>query len=1091
VAEIRSVSVHLDADISSYVAKMRLAGAETDKAFGRSSTGIKSTNTALTTTERELGKVDTSVRRLGTDMDSTRVKVDNGSKSIDRYSGRLGLLGDVILGIGPALVPILAEAVPLTAALGTNLVAAGAGFAVVKLGLGGVGAALKAVNTAALEPTVANLQAADNALRALSPEARDFVLQLQGLKPVATELRDVAAGGLLPGVGQGLDALMGDLPILKSGIRGIANELGILARDAGQSLSSERWKPFLRFVGQEAPIGLAVMSRAIGDVAHGLAELGIDFVPTTHDIDRAILTLADDFDQWASSVGRTKGFEDFIAYLRENGPKVVDLLGATGEALINIGTAVAPLGGPVLDALTSVIKAISAIASSDLGTPIFEGILLFRLFTRAEQLWASTAVVGVRSFVAGQVEAVAAIRATTVAQQGAARSAAEVAAVQQKSSVGWATLGKGAARGAAGLASVGIAASGISGPLASNTVQFGLMGAAIGGPWGAALGAGIGLLADFKGGQDNSAAATVNFTETLNQQTGAITNNTKVLVAQTLQQDGALDQAEQLGISTHLVTQAVLGHADAQAKLQAQLDEITGVTQPGYIAGGRGMNSINQANALAAGELGTEVGKVSGKLQGSIGDWKQLSGALGHNVQVAEHNSRAQRLLQRDLQGERQAAQAAIGQWNLFGDSLDDTHQSLDQFIHDMARQATALAQFGNNALRAANKGLRDGLIKQLRDAGPEGALRMRQLANASQSEIAKANHAWDQWTGAIDSTQQALTRATSREWRMRVETAQAQHDLIALAAALAAIRSKTVTVTTKHVTGGSVKAGLADGGTVPGLRAPYGDKTLIHAAPGEEIISNRHGQADRFRADRASGRIPGYADGGTVTHVSGSTSTLFAGDTGLGSAANGATTQLRRLQGSLRDSTKELDAERQHRQQLAQQRQSLVSTVKSGFMSELFPTDNGIWAGSSTSDPADILHQDIRNARRYRKDIRNLRRRGLSDGVLSTLDTLDEAQAARGLSDKELHEVSRLYHIRQRAARAAGSTLGNAVYGDELAESNRHLKGLRDDVHRLTAQVKHLEHEQKKNAKATGDQVGKQINGASRTARRRGRPSP
>jgi hypothetical protein len=56
-----------------------------------------------------------------------------------------------------------------------------------------------------------------------------------------------------------------------------------------------------------------------------------------------------------------------------------------------------------------------------------------------------------------------------------------------------------------------------------------------------------------------------------------------------------------------------------------------------------------------------------------------------------------------------------------------------------------------------------------------------------------------------------------------------------------------------------------ADGGTVQGPRYPYGDKVLTMLAPGEEVITNRHGEADRFRADRAAGRIPAYAAGGTV----------------------------------------------------------------------------------------------------------------------------------------------------------------------------------------------------------------------------------
>ena len=88
------------------------------------------------------------------------------------------------------------------------------------------------------------------------------------------------------------------------------------------------------------------------------------------------------------------------------------------------------------------------------------------------------------------------------------------------------------------------------------------------------------------------------------------------------------------------------------------------------------------------------------------------------------------------------------------------TEVSLGQWIREMAGQARALENFGNNALRAADKGLKQGLIDKLNEMGPAGALRMRQLANASQSEIAKANRAWA-------SGQQAIRDYNN----MRVET--------------------------------------------------------------------------------------------------------------------------------------------------------------------------------------------------------------------------------------------------------------------------------------------------------------------------------
>lgn len=78
-------------------------------------------------------------------------------------------------------------------------------------------------------------------------------------------------------------------------------------------------------------------------------------------------------------------------------------------------------------------------------------------------------------------------------------------------------------------------------------------------------------------------------------------------------------------------------------------------------------------------------------------------------------------------------------------------------------------------------------------------------------------------------------------------------------------------------------------GGTIPGAREPYGDKTLLLGAPGEEVISNRYGQADRHRALLKAINANRYADGGTIgrsaaaspnVNVGGTTVRVFIGNT-------------------------------------------------------------------------------------------------------------------------------------------------------------------------------------------------------------------
>lgn len=64
----------------------------------------------------------------------------------------------------------------------------------------------------------------------------------------------------------------------------------------------------------------------------------------------------------------------------------------------------------------------------------------------------------------------------------------------------------------------------------------------------------------------------------------------------------------------------------------------------------------------------------------------------------------------------------------------------------------------------------------------------------------------------------------------------------------------------------GNLLGGQADGGTVLGQRQPYGDKVPTMLAPGEEVISNRRGQADRWRPLLKAINGNRLADGGTVS---------------------------------------------------------------------------------------------------------------------------------------------------------------------------------------------------------------------------------
>lgn len=627
----RTVSVRLEAQVAKYIADIRAAGAATDSAFRGSTRSSNDLDRSVTRTESSMGRLRTTTERtrpsvvgLGRDVDRTGRSLDAGSRGIDRYSGRLGLIAQAVAVLGPGLVPIAAVGIPAVTGLATQLGFAAAGAGAMVLAFQGVGDALKAVNKAELQPTVENLQAAKVAMQNLSPEARDFVNTLHGLKGTGTELRNAAAGGFFPGLTQSLDILDVRVPETERIVNTLGHTVGDMIRKGAKSLASSEWDDFFDFLQNDARSNLKDTAQAAGNLAHALASLVVASDPLSDDFSGWLVDATHRLDQFTSGLDESASFQEFIAYVETNGPQVADTLGAVAQAGLDIVEAAAPLGGPVLKGLEAVAKVVSAIADSDLGTPLFAGLAAMTLFTRATQLWGSSSVVSARQFVAGQVQAIGALGQVTSAQQRAQLSATELEASQRRVSV----AGRGAIlKSGAMLAGLAIASSGAADSIGlTNTVSLALMGT-MAGPWGAAIGAGTGLVLDWVGSQDQAKAAAQEFTDTLDQQTGAITDNTRELAVKKLADSGALDAAQQLGLNLSVVTDAALGNADAIASVNAQLDAFGVVAQT---AGRGGSVSGGGQFAGAAEKVRSVLGQTNSELDASRGLWRQHDAAIDH-----------------------------------------------------------------------------------------------------------------------------------------------------------------------------------------------------------------------------------------------------------------------------------------------------------------------------------------------------------------------------------------------------------------------------------------------------------------------------
>lgn len=806
-----------DAGFTTGMAKAAAATALLDK-------NLHSLSGSAVGTNRDLDATRKSVKGVGDEVDKTSVSTRQGAKDIDRYGGRLRLLTEAAVTLGPALVPIGAAGIPAIAGLAAGLGAAAGAASVAVLAFNGVGDAIKAFNTYQVEPTTENLDEMRAAMEKIGPAGADLVRFISSLEPELRALQDTAREGMFPGIESGIRDMLPLLPQVQRIVGNIATELGRLMDDAGGALGGAQFREFFNYLENDAATILSHFARATGNVAQGMADLVVAMGPLSMEFSNGLENMTQSFADWAAGLSRTEGFQNFVDYLRETGPQVLQFLGSFGNALVAIAQAAAPWGSVVLPTLTALADALATIAGSPVGGVLFTAAAGFMALNRA--------VIPVRAAVTGLSTAFLDLRTSPD------RAATAL------------TRFGGAARIAAGAGGVGLFVAGLNetnDTLAAFEGAAGgaLAGFSVGGPWGAAIGGAVGALATLGSANESTSGYVRELTGSLNEQTGALTENSRTVAAKALEDAGALELADQLGISLGTVTEAALGNKDAMAAVAAELERYT--------------------NVDTATGVDTEMFKQREAGEDLLHILKGLSGATDTTVaaqrRVAEAATGTSRAFQRQteqLQASRQAARETARGFITLGDSLDDSKTSLRGWLRELERQADALEHFADNAVKAARRGLDEGLIKSLQEAGPEGAMRMRQLANATDAELKRANRAWRDNQQAIRDYTDAIGGVPPA--KLDVDNKQALAAIAAIKAEMSTLHDKTVRLTyyVNQINAANVHAGggrdgdpstpQAGGGFVPKTGRPYADRHHYLLADGEGITTNRHGETDRFR---------------------------------------------------------------------------------------------------------------------------------------------------------------------------------------------------------------------------------------------------
>lgn len=1063
----------------------------------------------------------------------------NGAE-IDRFSGRLRLLLDIAAALGPAFIPIGAIAIPAITGLATAAIAGAAAGGSLILAFQGVGDAVKAVDAARLEPTVANLQKADLALEQLGPHARMFVAAWQDFQPVARELRDSAAAGWFPGLIESLDHLEKLAPRASELLEDVGRAGGDAIADTTDSLAGKRWEDFLGFLGQELPDVITQTTQILGDLTHGAAEMWMSFDPGNDAFLNWLQGVADGFDRWASSDEGREDVRAFLDYVEENGPEVEAFFSGLVNMLTQVTQAAAPLGGPVLTILTKLAEAVAAIADSDIGTPIFAGIAAMAVLNRAVQLWGALSKSSAATFIGSQRAALASTTATSAGVLG---------------------LSKSAGKGAAFMGGLAIQATGAADGIGlTNTASLALMGT-LGGPWGIALGAAAGAALDLAGSNDSLTAAIdrANYAAASGD-LPTMKNALRDLQAET-------DDAGFLGLS-----RAVSNFSGETRRGQDAVDNLTFAILDLELAG----QSIEGADALA----------LLLDLSNRTGDsFLDTAGAVGALTRQLDHLS--------DWVSRREALRA-------FNEDMKELNKSIDdgkvgqwaQNVDAVTRSILGVA----NSIRSAPERLAfiensiAGLEKIARDAGPRAKAEIELLIaelekfgskdaepsiGADDSEFTAKERAARRRLDAmnflvvnpnVDLDDKAFRRKfnlTDKDLRyldkvesepnVDVDSGDSISTLQRIRDFIDGLHDKTINITTVGRQVGSFVD--FDSGGFTGRGPKHEPAGVVHR--GEVVVPQDLVRRDWAMLKGRYGHLPGFAGGGlAVPYATSSSSTAAQFPNGLAGSTAGASPMFAgwsfdRLMRALRDSGREVDgwtrairrelderiklakeehdAARDRIQAMRDERKAISEEIASKFSEspfaapdqdplelreqngrpdnwdEMTQVERDAWSKQEREQrlfefnffkdarknafptAQQNLDADIGEAEELIELIRMLKKKGFDGPALAQLlkEDNDTIELYADMSRKQLAKLERSYRIRDRIAEDAGQYGGAAVMqkaiqeqATEQRQSNKHLKNLEDEIKSLKRVL----------PPAIGDEVTDSLNGVTNKARKEGK---
>lgn len=222
----------------------------------------------------------------------------------------------------------------------------------------------QAAQTEAIQKTgdigSASMQQLEKAMGKLGPEGRAFATFLFGLRDGFYELRNIAQAGMLPPLQDAMISLMTKYgPQLKAFVGTMATTIGRFFTVFGKALESPIMQTFFETMATYAPIFFTQWGDLFINLMKLVAGLATAFAPFAKEFMDGFVDMSKGWADWAAGLAGSDGFNQFIDYVKKEGPQVLKLIGDLFTIILNIGKGMADT--PIFDAIVGFFSFLASI----------------------------------------------------------------------------------------------------------------------------------------------------------------------------------------------------------------------------------------------------------------------------------------------------------------------------------------------------------------------------------------------------------------------------------------------------------------------------------------------------------------------------------------------------------------------------------------------------------------------------------------------------------------------------------------------------------------------------------------------------------